>query len=137
MNILKNARRIFSSSPGAGSASVLGYKEYTVLLTQDATDAPTINELNNTLGFTPIASYIGDGSYRLTYASGFPISKTVIITKQISSVDHQIRIGIHGSGNYIAIQTSVVNSNVGTGAIEETPTNSILANTPLIIRVYP
>ena len=48
------------------------YKVYSALLSQTGTSAPTAVVLENTLGGTPVFSYVGDGEYRLTLTGAFP-----------------------------------------------------------------
>lgn len=48
------------------------YKVYSALLTQSGTDAPVATVLENTLGGTPVFSYVGVGEYRLTLTGAFP-----------------------------------------------------------------
>lgn len=79
MNILKNARRIFSSTLTGGSESVLGYKVYTALLDQIGTNAPTATTvLANTLGETPTFQYNGPGDYAIVTSGKFTFNKTAV-----------------------------------------------------------
>lgn len=48
------------------------YKAYSALISQTGTSAPTAVVLENTLGGTPVFSYVGSGEYRLTLTGAFP-----------------------------------------------------------------
>lgn len=45
-------------------------------MTQDGTDLPTVEVLRNTLGGTPVFTYVGPGIYTATLEGAFPLNKT-------------------------------------------------------------
>ncbi len=48
------------------------YKVYAALVSQTGTSAPTAVILENTLGGTPVFSYVSEGEYRMTLSGAFP-----------------------------------------------------------------
>lgn len=52
------------------------YKVYTALLTQEGTNDPVAQVLENTLGGTPVWERIGQGRYNCTLTGAFPEGKT-------------------------------------------------------------
>jgi hypothetical protein len=54
-----------------GAAPITTERVWAGYLTQTGTDAPTINELTNTLGGDPVFSYDSGGSYTATLAGAF------------------------------------------------------------------
>jgi hypothetical protein len=64
-------------------------KKYVAILNQTGTNAPTATILENTLGFTPVWSYISPGIYHLTYTGGFPTRSKTFIVIQNTAFDHQ------------------------------------------------
>ncbi len=104
---LKNAK-VFSSkvdeiidflngTKGEGSC-----KEYVAMLDQTDTNAPVATYvMKNTLGGTPVFSYISDGYYRMTLTGAFPLDKTVVFIGDTNG-DSTIRIWADAdSANYI------------------------------------
>lgn len=56
-----------------------GIKTYKSIIAQTGTSAPTTTTtLENTLGGTPVWSYVSAGVYDLTLASTFPVAKTIV-----------------------------------------------------------
>jgi hypothetical protein len=73
----------------AASSYTPTYKVYTALLSQSGTNAPVAVVLENTLGFTPVWSRTGIGTYHLTYAGGFTANKTwVNVQGENGSIDY-------------------------------------------------
>lgn len=144
MNILKNARRIFSSSPASGSESVLGYKIYTAIISQTGTSVPTVTIINNTLGETPTWYYDfyseGVGRYQGRFVSSILTeNKTVVFFSNMkqqsaASAPNSVYINVYETsvqtGLFDEIAISTLN---GTGAYA----NGILSYTSIEIRVYP
>jgi hypothetical protein len=60
--------KYFTDNP----ADARPYKVYSALLSQTGTSAPTAVILENTLGGTPVFSYVGEGEYRMTLSGAFP-----------------------------------------------------------------
>lgn len=54
-------------------------KVYRALLTQTGVAAPVATILENTLGGTPVWSYIGTGNYNATLVGAFPSGKTFLL----------------------------------------------------------
>ena len=103
------------------------YKVYSALLTQVDTDPPTAIVLENTIG-NIVWSYIEVGNYKGTLSSAFTTNKTFVFINSLQSYDV----------NTAGVTTYNVNEvNVTTGVPDGgTPTNGILINTPIEIRVY-
>ena len=103
-------------------------KVYVALLTQSGTDAPVSTVLKNTLGGTPVFSYVGIGQYHLTLAGAFSgtvpykcytdVSNDIAYYFQISKIDNNI-------------------INISSRENASDPLNDILASTPIKIEVYP
>lgn len=67
----------FSDEVDFSGATVTGidsrpYKVYSALVSQTGTSAPTAVILENTLGGTPVFSYVSEGEYRMTLSGAFP-----------------------------------------------------------------
>lgn len=102
-----------------GSTSV--YKRYVALVSQSGTNAPTVIELENTLGASPAWSYEDVGIYNIILSNAFTVNKT-----WFSSVP----ILVVGDGGFLEyISSSEINLQIGS--------NDLLNKTPIEIRVYP
>jgi len=71
----------------ASPSASLGYKVYTAILTQTGTSAPSANVLQNTLGGTPVFSYISTGEYRITLTGLLTANKRVVMFGVSREVD--------------------------------------------------
>jgi hypothetical protein len=123
MNVLKNARRIFSSA-GSSSSSGVGYTSYVGLVSQSSTNAPTIVELENTTGLTFSTSYISPGTYDIIPSTPLVDNKTF---RSMGQMDNTLNVIWFDSGN-LKIQSL---NNTGT------PLNGFFDKTPFEIRIYP
>jgi hypothetical protein len=70
-----------------GSTNIKPYNVYIGLLSQTGTSAPTDVVLENTLGFTPVWSYISAGTYSVSELDAFPIEKVYVNTPLIVNND--------------------------------------------------
>tara|TARA_R110000868_G_scaffold367067_1_gene630024 strand:+ start:95 stop:547 length:453 start_codon:yes stop_codon:yes gene_type:complete len=61
------------------------YKIYSALVTQSGTNPPTVTILQNTLGGTPVWSYVGVGLYAATLSGAFTTNKTSILVGSLFS----------------------------------------------------
>ncbi|MCA9747523.1 MAG: hypothetical protein KC414_00280, partial [Romboutsia sp.] len=110
------------------------YKVYRALVTQSGTSAPTAVVLENTLGGTPVWSYITPGTYRLTLSGAFTLNKTAInignnnFFSTIFNAPYQVLID-HSVVDYIEVYPT----DIGT----LTQANDLLINTYIEILVYP
>lgn len=111
---------------------VTGVKRYVALLTQTGTNAPVATVLENSLGGTVVWTYDGVGGYSGTLSGAFPENKTWIsIPRSCLGADSNISsvVGIRFSDNVISL-TSGNPSN-------QEPSNDVMNNWPIEIRVYP
>lgn len=108
-------------------------KVYRALLTQAGGSAPVATVLQNTLGSTPVWSYISTGSYGLTLAGAFPVGKTLV---RISPVANSYLSG----GPQPTLNISLDQAPDGltlSVASEGASANDGLGDTPIEIIVYP
>jgi len=102
---------------------------FTALLTQDDVDAPTMVVLENTIGSEPSLSYDGVGQYSLTFGSNnvMPAGKTTV------SIGNNIVTGALAS-----VLSNTFRINIFTfSAVDATPGDTALLNTPIKVIVYP
>lgn len=71
-------RTVVADASGNLSATGVGYRVYTALLTQTGTSAPVATVLENTLGGTVVWSYAATGTYDGTLAGVFTDAKTTV-----------------------------------------------------------
>jgi hypothetical protein len=122
------------SSGNATWTASTSYKSYVGLLTQTSSNAPTATELENTFGISATFSYDSSGFYRLYMSGQFTSSKTVVF---IGSPDQG---GIGGDfGHFVAVRQDLNTIYLQTFDVSgsATPTDNLLLNTPIEIRVYP
>jgi len=101
---------------------------FTALLTQADVDAPTMVVLENTIGSEPSLSYDGVGQYSLIFGSNvMPAGKTTV------SIGNNIVTGALAS---VLSDTSRINI-FTFSAVDATPGDSGLLNTPIKVIVYP
>ena len=102
---------------------------FTALLTQADVDAPTMVVLENTIGSEPSLSYDGVGQYSLTFGSNnvMPAGKTTV------SIGNNIVTGALAS---VLSNTSRINI-FTFSAVDATPGDTALLNTPIKVIVYP
>jgi len=111
----------------ASPVASLGYKVYIALLTQAGTDAPTAVVLENTLGGTPVWSYVGTGNYLITLSGVFIENKTVpYITPTNNSSQYRL---YWNNVNSLELDTTTFAADAGQ--------DEILFKTTVEIRVYP
>lgn len=80
---------------------------YTALLTQETTANPTATILQNTLGFQPTYTRIGEGSYRLTHTGGFPTNKTFLTVSNNQSTDRELAFYNFGDNDNLGLEQSI------------------------------
>ena len=111
---------------GAVTPAKLSYKEYTALLSQTGTNAPTATVTDPTLG-TITFGYDDIGEFTIFSSGLFTQNKTLFFIANTN--------GYVASGNKIAwvdINTLSLKS-IGNNVLA----NGVLSNTPILIRVYP
>lgn len=109
-----------------------GFLVYEAIINQSGTDAPVSTVFQNTLGGDPVWNYLGIGTYELVLADAFTVDKTLIymgggeedqggggITWSMNEPDQPDKI------------TLLVNDASGSAD------NGLLANTAMLIKVYP
>lgn len=115
-------------------------KVYRAILTQTGTNAPVATVLENSLGGTPVWSYVNVGFYALTLAAAFPAAKTLV--KVGSAWDVSGIADTNTSFTFNArpvsdsvwyFQTTYQNGSDGIGAAA----NELLSQTAIEILVYP
>jgi hypothetical protein len=123
-----------SESPQGTSKSIevgnIGrtYKVYTALLTQNGETAPTAIELENTLGEIQFA-YVNEGRYIVQSTNLFTFEKTVIFISPLNNAS--------GEGISVINEDSTSQFNLDTYFLSTiTPSNQLLFNTAIEIRVY-
>jgi hypothetical protein len=123
-----------SESPQGTSKSIevgnIGrtYKVYTALLTQNGETAPTAIELENTLGEIQFA-YVNEGRYFVQSTNLFTFEKTVIFISPLNNAS--------GEGITVINEDSTSQFNLDTYFLStNTPSNQLLYNTAIEIRVY-
>lgn len=129
-DLINKLKDILKGLAGQGGDS-RPYKVYTALLTQSGTDAPVATVLENTLGVTPVWSYIGTGHYRVTANGSFTIEKRQFFTGVLKSVDSLNGIVVESdeeSFNEDFIQIKTLNS--GGSDVD------VFTNLAIEIRVY-
>jgi len=105
----------------------LAPKVYKALLTQTGTSAPVATVLVNTLGDTPIYSYVGDGS--------FEINTTDAIFEQLKTALYPITsIDVEFSHSFIWSSTTQLYINTALSGVKS---NDLLYYTLIQIEVYP
>lgn len=102
-------------------------KNYKVLISQSSTNAPTVIELNNTLG-NIIWSYDDVGRYTGTLTGQLKAEKTFFILT-LNDPSFTIAVGSNEDDNSIYLQSK--------DAATQTYTNGLLYNTSLQITTYP
>ena len=68
--------RVVVLAKGSFNSDLRPYKVLSGLINQTGTSAPTLTILENTIGSTPVFSYIGVGLYNLTMSGAFILNKT-------------------------------------------------------------
>ncbi len=104
------------------------YKVYTALLTQTGTSAPVATVLENTLGVTPIWSYLSAGSYFTDHVLGTNVNKIYYSITNKPGVANEFRISQAQDGANFGIAVYTFTSGVAT--------NGIMTGVPIEIRVY-
>ena len=101
---------------------LLNYKSYVALISQSGTDAPTVTILENTIGdISWTRSSVGQYVGLLTDA--FTLDKVVCFNNNII-------------GNFIIKRSGIDSLVIYTNSFAGTPTDSLLVNTSIEIRVY-
>jgi len=104
------------------------YKVYSALVNQTGTSAPTVTVLENTLGGTPVFSYVAPGFYFVTLSGAFPATKTHLsITPSSTTGNYAI---LRNTDDVIVIRTQ------DNGTMPFTDADGKLFNNSIEIRVY-
>ncbi len=107
------------------------YKSYTALLTQLNTDAPTAIVLENTLKVDVSFSYDSVGVYKVIFSDAvLTTNKTTI---SLGNLIRTFSVDVAFITSSVLTETEFV---ISTSDFENNPTNGILENTLLEIRVY-
>lgn len=101
----------------------VSYKKYVALISQSGASAPTVVELENTLGGTITWGYSSPGTYTGTLTGAFTNNKTTSIISGLETYQFDVK---RTSDNAILIQAFAS----GVGA------DNLLTNNTLIITVY-
>jgi len=114
---------------GIKTLNSVSYKKYIALLSQTGTNAPTVVELENTIGELQI-NYLGIGTYELRLSNTFLSNKTYIIG---GSADINA-----GSGDFATLDIRRYdNDSIRLITYDNnTISNNMLVNTTIEIRVY-
>lgn len=108
-------------------AKLLGYRNYTALLTQTGTSAPVATVLQNNLGQDIVWTYSAAGIYIGTAVGAFVTqSKVAVITSQTNNNNLGLTVAYRNNNDEIYVETYVAT----------TATNNILSNSLVEIRVY-
>ena len=107
----------------------LGSKIYKASLNQTSTNAPVEVELVNTLGGTPVLSYVGVGDFLLTLNGEFPdASKVIILGTPLQNDTTYAGVNIFwNDADSISIQTFKNGASV----------NDLLIDYSIVIEVFP
>lgn len=118
-------------------SSALGYKHYTVLVTQSGTSAPTVTVLANELSGTPVWTRSAIGVYLCTLVGAFTADKTFFQAQEnvyLTTDTQVIHISIKRlSADVIQVITLYVDPSAP--GLDEM--DGALNATPIEIRVYP
>jgi hypothetical protein len=112
----------------SGTLALVNYKVYTALLTQTGTNAPVATVLENTLGVTPVWSYLGAGFYLTDYVLGTNVNKIYYSITNKPGVANEFRIAQAQDGPDFGISVYTYASGVAA--------NGIMTGVPIEIRVY-
>jgi len=106
----------------------MSYKYYTVFMSQSGTDAPTVRDIDNTIGRVLLAR-TGIGTYTLTKTNAFTLNKTV--PKKDSYIDTD--------GNKMTLEHTDINTMTlkTYAAVDDTVlADSVLSDQYLTIQVF-
>lgn len=107
------------------------YKVYTALLTQQGTNPPTAQVLENTLNANISFSYVAKGSYTINIDTVFPGNKT------FPWIAFPGCAGNCGSAGIYAQPVDTTSMSIETFDSSYSYSNDTLFDTPIEIRVYP
>lgn len=125
----EDAPRTRTFTIGSISDLIKPYKVYTALLTQEGTNPPTAQVLENTLGGDIVWTYDLTGQYKGTLIGAFTENKTALfITDSTYNSASNAYILTDGSGNAITVETY--------NAANTSRVNNVLGLTTIEIRVY-
>lgn len=133
MNILKNARRIFSSN-NSSSTSTTEYLSYIAILNQSGTSAPTATVLKNNVG-TITFTYISPGYYSIVGTGLFTVGKTFVMIGK-SNTDTITFDGITNCG-YWELTLNDIKISSSNSFDHQGCNNDLINDLPIEIRVYP
>jgi hypothetical protein len=108
-------------------------KVYAGYISQSGTDAPTVVELVNELGGTPVFSYDAPGSYIVTLAGAFPPTKTSQFLGLIGPGSEPV-----GSGAVLIMHPQSGDTMIiVSGIIADSTTDDLLSSAYFEIKIYP
>ncbi len=108
-------------------------KVYAGYISQSGTDAPTVVELVNELGGTPVFSYDAPGSYIATLAGAFPPTKTSQFLGLIGPCSEPV-----GSGAVLIMHPQSGDTMIiVSGIIADSTTDDLLSSAYFEIKIYP
>lgn len=110
----------------------ISLKQYTALLTQTGTNAPTPTIIKNTIG-TITWTRLGAGTYKATATALLTLNKTTVFITPTTSSRPQISIDLANLPNYILIE--IWAPTVIAGVYTTTPADDLLNQTPITIYV--
>ena len=113
--------------------SVLPYKVYSALLSQNGTSDPVATIMQNTLGANIVWTRTSTGVYLGTCTGQLTVDKTVIFTQANTSLIGLIYPSINTPGDDVTIETGFYDN---TNPNFPLYSDDILANTFVEIRVY-
>lgn len=118
--------RVVVLAKGGFNSDLRPYKVLSGLLNQTGVNVPTLTILENTIGGTPVFSYISVGAYHMTMTGAFTLNKT-FPTMSLGSGPYNKNYQIFRQDANIIYLVSIS---------ADTPTNGVFTDFPIEIRVY-
>lgn len=106
-------------------ASLQTHKVYTATITQGTTTNPNLNNVENPHGFSITPTYVSVGTYKLTFSAPVLTTNTYVTLPSNNPFAYLTTVSI----------TSTTEITITTKTPAGTLTNSLLNNTPLMIRI--
>jgi hypothetical protein len=113
---------------------VRGYKEYTCLMSQTGTSAPTVKVLKNDLSAAIVWTRGSAGNYVGTLAAAFVVDKTLLppdVFQQYTGTDFQNISITRTSANAVLVNTTIGANGAGVAS-----DGVIVTDFPITIKVY-
>ena len=114
--------------------SVQGYKEYSALMSQTGTSAPTVKVLKNDLGAAIVWTRGSAGNYVGTLTAAFTVNKTLLPPdqfQQYNASDFQNISITRTSANAVLVNTTIGANGAGVAS-----DGVIVTDYPITIKVY-